>query len=339
MTENHVWSIVLLALMLFITSCEFERIIETTSEEWIAIVNIDGTNLQYICRGTETPYFVPDSENPEQELLMLDCSTHIDLINIDGSNRRTVIDSVGTIHSFSEDRKKMLLNRDGEVYIANTDGTALQNLTNTPDVWERDPSFSPSESRVIYHTINFSDSTSFIATIDLATLQHQILIEEPHTIDYWMSFASPIFSDESNIFFGQHYTDTLHTDGLYSYNIDNGEKELIDPGSISKRIIYCKNKNRVTYAIYEESSFLKHYDLITDIIVKYGVCDYFLKPNLDRKGALLAVDSYIYNTETIEMYDVLKFYGDDADAGKTVDFNNFSTKVVMALRRYFPSSN
>ena len=339
MKINILVFLLILLLAILITSCELVVPPETTSEEWIAIVNIDGTDLQYICRGDETPYFVPDLENPEQELLMLDCITHIDLMNTDGSNRRTVIDSVGSIYRFSDDKTKMLLNRDGEIYIANTDGTALQNLTSTPDIWERDPSFSPSEKRVIYHTINFSDSTSFIATIDLVTFQHQILTEEPHTSDYWMRFVSPVFSDESNILFGQHYTDTLHTDGLYSYNIDNVEKKLIDPGYISKRITYCKNKNRVTYAIYGESSFLKHYDLITDIIVEYGVCDRFLKPNLNREGTLLVVNSNIYNTETIEMYDVLKFYEDDADAINTVDFNKFSINVVMALHRSFPSSN
>ncbi len=41
-----------------------------------------------------------------------------------------------------------LMNMDSEIYIANTDGSALQNLTNTLDIWERDPAFSPDNQRI-----------------------------------------------------------------------------------------------------------------------------------------------------------------------------------------------
>jgi len=83
------------------------------------LVNIDGTDLQYICQRDATPYFVPDYENHEQEVIMPDCGSHIDLMNMDS-----------------------------EIYIANIDGSALQNLTNTLDIWERDPAFSPDNQRI-----------------------------------------------------------------------------------------------------------------------------------------------------------------------------------------------
>ncbi|PID28755.1 MAG: hypothetical protein CSB55_03130 [Candidatus Cloacimonadota bacterium] len=329
--------LLLSAIVLFITSCDSTKPQNTFSENWIAVANIDGTDLQYLCRGNETTYFVPDLENPEQELLMLDCYTHVDLMNLDGSDRRTIIDSVGSIYRFSADRTKMLLNRDGEIYIANTDGTEFKNLTGTPDQYEGDPAFSIFEDAVIFKSSDIADSISYIASIDLVSLQRKVIFFEHY--DGYMYYVSPVFINESTVIFGQYYSDILNTNGLYSVNINTGYKKLIDVGYTFSKMIYNRNENLFAYIISDEFTVLKHYNPMTDKVFEYARCDNRLIPNFNRDGTLLAVNLNVYDTETIEMYNILKNYFDEANStDRTIDFNVSSEKAVMRLSRIFPNS-
>ncbi|PID28754.1 MAG: hypothetical protein CSB55_03125 [Candidatus Cloacimonadota bacterium] len=322
------------AIVLFITSCELTKPEETFSEDWIAVANIDGSKLKYLCKGDYRPYFVPDLKNSEQELLMLDSGNRIDLMNLDGSDRRTIIDSVGSIYRFSDDRTKMLLANNGDIYIADTDGGGLQNLTGTPDQYEGDPAFSIFEDAVIFKSIDIADTTACIAVIDLISLQRKVLFSVPYS--GWEYYVSPIFIDESTVIFGQNCNDTFNMCGLYSFNINTGEKKILDSGGIFSRISYNRNKNLLAYVM---TNVLKHYNPITYEEVEYGLCYRRFIPNFNRNGTLLAVNLNVYDTETIEMYNLLKNYCDEANStGRTIDFNISSEKAVMQLSRIFPIS-
>ncbi|MCF7911065.1 MAG: hypothetical protein K9M99_00930 [Candidatus Cloacimonetes bacterium] len=335
MSFTNLLYIILLLAVIFLLSCNPVIPPETTSEEWIAMIDVDGNNLQFICKSFTTPYFVPDPDNTGQELIMLD-GGRIDLMNQDGSNQRTIIDSVGGIYRFSEDRSKMLLVNDGEIYIANTDGSGLENLTNTPDIIEREPSFSLNEENVLYHFIDTQDSIIVLACMDLSTKTTYHLYEEEFT--YLSYFISPVYATDDTVIFGQSYSnlDTLNTEGLFLY--DGEIKILIDPGYINAKISYNRNNNLLAY---KNSTSLKLYHTETGVIeVIEGNYGYNVSAYFNRDGSLMSFTSFVIDTTTLEGYNILRNYEDAASNNyNPIDFNVVSTKVIMNLYRVFPNSN
>jgi hypothetical protein len=325
--------ILLLIIVLLLVSCGSIYEPEGTSEEWIATIYIDGSNLEYICKSGATPYFVPDLENPGEELILLDRYSMVDLMNPDGTDRRTIIDSVGTVFNFSHDKTKMLLNYEGEIYIANVDGTEFQNLTNNPSIWEGDSSFSLDDQFVIYCYTNIIDSTRVIAYRDLETNQVTKIIEEVYS--EWMNFKSPIFVNSSSIYFGQNDPDTLNSDGLYSALLDGTNKTLIDNGYIHSRISFSITQQKVAY---RESYLLKLYDINNNEIIDLGEHDWSSKPNFNYEGMLLSIGPLVYFTDTFENYNILHNYSleEVCYTYHSINFNSSSSKVVMNVRRNFP---
>ncbi|NQV17146.1 MAG: hypothetical protein HQ534_01180 [Armatimonadetes bacterium] len=324
----------LLPIILSLISCGSIYEPEGTSEEWIAIIDIDGSNLEYICKSEGAiPYFVPDFENPSEEIVLLDSQIKIDLMNQDGSNRRTIIDSVGTVFNFSHDKTKMLLNREGEIYIANVDGTEFQNLTNTPDTCESDPSFSPDDQLVIYCYTNIIDSARVIAYRHLETNQVIKIIEEVYS--EWMNFKSPIFVNTSSIYFGQNDPDTLNSDGLYYASSDGTSKTLIENGYIHSRISFSSSGNKVAY---RNSYLLKIYDITNDELIDLAEHAWSSKPIFNNDGSLLSIGPLIYFTDTYENYNILHNYSleEVCYTYHSIDFNSSSSKVIMNVDRKYP---
>ncbi len=150
-------------------------------EDFIATMNIDGSDVQLLQSQHQTsfagarPFFVRDlAGNYDDEVILLDFSNRIDIISLDGEYRRTIIDSLGGVQYFNQDRTKMLLEKDGEIYICNVDGTRLINLTNTPNVYDRSPSFSYDENSVTYSTGNW-DVNYCINKVSLENLHTETL--------------------------------------------------------------------------------------------------------------------------------------------------------------------
>lgn len=327
---NKLCYVLLLPIVFSLLSCGSIFEPEGTSEEWIAVIDIDGSNLQYICKsGGAVPYYVPDLENPDEELILISYSSKVDLMNLDGTDRRTIIDSVGTVFNFSQDKTKILLNREGEIYIANVDGSEFQNLTNTPDIWESDPSFSLDDQLVIYCYTNIIDSTRVIAYRDLETNQEIKIIEEVYS--EWMYFCTPIFVNTSLIYFGQNNP----LDGLYSVLINGTNKILIDNGFIHSRISFSITQQKVAY---RESYLLKLYDINNDEIIDLGEHDWSSKPNFNYEGMLLSIGPLVYFTDTFENYNILHNYSleEVCYTYHSIDFNSSSSKVIMNVDRKFP---
>jgi hypothetical protein len=258
-------------------------------------------------------------------------------MNQDGSNRRTIIDSTGSIYQLSEDRTKMLIVNDGDIYIANTDGSGMENLTNTPDRIEDQPSFSQKCEKVIYHYSDFEDSISVIACKEITTGLTYNIYEELFDNNFTY-FKSPVFINSSSIIFGQSYSgsDSLDIEGLFLFDGEN--KILIDPGNINAKITYNEQKNLVAY-INSASLKLYHPDTgeIEIIDESYSSSS---RPVFNRDGSLLAITKYIYDISTFEMFDVLQYFEDEiANINNSMDFNKTSTKVIMNLSRVFPNSN
>jgi len=305
---------------------------ETQIVVWIATLDINGDNLEYICKSEGAiPNFVPDLENPGEELILLDYGNRIDCIKQDGTERRTIIDSIGSLYNFSQDKTKMLLNYEGEIYIANVDGTGLENITNTDDIIELDPSFSNDNQYVVYCYTNIVDSLRVIAIYDINENTSSTILEENYS--EWMYYVSPVINNNW-LYFGQNDPDYLNTDGLYKMDLISQEKITIDYGHIHSNVIFSLNEK----ISFRNSYILKIYNINGNEIIDLGEHSYISKPNFNFTGEKLAIESLIIDTSTYENYNILDNYSQDevSHTDYTLDFNLSSTKVVMNVKRYYP---
>ena len=71
------------------------------------------------------------------------------LLRMTGMTNNSV-GKTGIFPHISPDGKRMTFTMDGDIYVINTDGTNMTNITNTPDLTEMTSSFSPDGLHVLY---------------------------------------------------------------------------------------------------------------------------------------------------------------------------------------------
>jgi hypothetical protein len=98
-------SLMILLLLLLLTSCfDYSDEGKYWTEEWTATMNIDGSEINYLLKGAQTPFFVADLSNPGQEKVIIDGYTSVSFLNEDGTLGDYVLTSVGNIVEISQDR-------------------------------------------------------------------------------------------------------------------------------------------------------------------------------------------------------------------------------------------
>ncbi len=152
------------------------------------------------------------------------------IMNSDGTEARRVLQGRTGIRSyefdpsFSSDGQKVYFASDGDIYTVAIDGSALENITNTPNEFEYSPYESPGGAKLVF----VSEGQIFI--MDLATKTRKKLSQGSATIDYaptWSPDGRRIlfYSDESGSF--ELYTMT--SDGQdRSFLLNKTEMDKLD---------------------------------------------------------------------------------------------------------------
>ncbi|MBI9031501.1 hypothetical protein JEZ13_05830 [bacterium] len=224
-------------------------------EDFIATMNIDGSDVQLIQSQHQTsfagarPYFVRDlAGNSEEEVILLDFKNRIDIMSLNGEYRRTIIDSLGGVQYFNQDRTKMLLEKDGEIYICNVDGTGLINLTNTPNVYDRSPSFSYDENSVTYSTGNW-DVNYCINKVSLEDLHTETLFtldNNGYSVHFLPINYPSLINEKSivyNLFLFSNSISSLDKHEIIRLNLETNEETTLHSGTT--RIVYSHDKENI----------------------------------------------------------------------------------------------
>jgi len=88
-------------------------------------------------------------------------------MNVDGSGGRALTGgNQDTSPSWSPDGKKILFKRSNDIFVMNTDGSGIVNLTNTPTNIENDPEWSPDGKKIVYTRDQGSNREIFVMNSD-----------------------------------------------------------------------------------------------------------------------------------------------------------------------------
>ena len=153
--------------------------------------------------------------------------------NPDGSGMKRLTDSPGydAEASYSPDGKSIVFcsNRSGaenlELYIMDSDGKNVRQLTNAPGCYNGGPFFSPDGKRIIFRTDRKKKDTLQIHVIDVDGKNDRTLAENLA----WVQWCPFWYSDSKHILFAaaDHSTMMRPNYDLYWMNVDSGKQQRI----------------------------------------------------------------------------------------------------------------
>lgn len=153
--------------------------------------------------------------------------------NPDGSGMKRLTDSPGydAEASYSPDGKSIVFcsNRSGaenlELYIMDSDGKNVRQLTNAPGCYNGGPFFSPDGKRIIFRTDRKKKDTLQIHVIDVDGKNDRTLAENLA----WVQWCPFWYTDSKHILFAaaDHSTMMRPNYDLYWMNVDSGKQQRI----------------------------------------------------------------------------------------------------------------
>lgn len=223
----------------------------------------------------------------------------------------------------------MLLNMDGEIYMANTDGTEFKNLTGTPDIREIYPSFSP-DNRMIVYVYGISDKHAFLAIKDIEINKNEIICDyKIENSNQSINFRYPFFKNNDEILYSFRYKEYDKERYIAKYEIHkvplkNGDDEIIYSSSNASHFTYhFETGLAIIYTAGTSVLFdVNSMEIEDELIDLYYYDEYCFSPN----GGYLTINKFIYRIS-----DGTGYYIDT----KINDFNRNETRIVGIASRYY----
>ncbi len=334
---RYIKSFVILVLLLLMTSCyDYSDEGKHWTESWIATMNIDGSEVNYLFKGDMTPFYVKDLSDTTNEKILLDYSEYIVSMNTDGSKQETVLSEVGNIVEVSRDKTKILLEYNQDIYIANVDGTGLRNITNTPNLSERNAAISADNNKVVFVRNESIIDNYYVISLNLYDLNIDIstkLFQEERN-SYFI--YEKIYVLQDYVYFYRTYYDEEENEGLFRIDLNNNENIKVYDNYVNSNIV--SDYTDVFYFANLSTQSVIEIDLQTFIIQGYigeskvigNPIDLIISPhneylcisNSQKNDFMydISTDEYYYNPRSI----------------RDASFNSEATHIVCVVERFFP---
>ena len=245
----------ILITVIFVSSCNIAfpgSGSEPNTIYHLSIVNADGTGLKHLTDKIRSGgIFTPDDQRIMGYSGLIGYSDGIWSINIDGTNLQVINDSIQMSVGFRihPDGEKIVYvitdNLDTDLYIADIDGTNIENLTNTLNIVEYEPKFSQDGSLLLNKKkdYTYNDSTLHsICYIDIGGTINLPIISV-------FTESGAVFNDfewagDNKIMYA--YWKYGDTHGLYSINIDGTNNTLLFEGDVNG-ISVCDDGSKIVF--------------------------------------------------------------------------------------------
>lgn len=251
----------LFLISLVLTACQKTTEGPVEYQSFLAAIDIDGSVLEKF-----TGHAYPRSEMqfiPGTEKILVNAREEgLYIINPDGSGRQKVFEGLQVYNvAVSPDGGKIVFqavstNLDFEIYLMNTDGSSLFNLTNSVNIKEYFPAFSPAGDKIVYTADGGGPQQQPTLTIySLSDSGYSKIIDgqidgpnDFQLIPFWFPqfgsngdriyFIREKYNPETNIF----------EQAIYSVSSQSPDFEMIDPdGSILIQIARSGDGSKIVY--------------------------------------------------------------------------------------------
>jgi hypothetical protein len=252
---------------------------------------------------------------------------------LDGEYRRTIIDSLGGVQYFNQDRTKMILLHDYKIYLCSVDGSEVEKISIDSVSQCFAPSFSFDENSILYnYSIKFDNTTVETGIVEyiVDTNESLVLLESPVQRDSILvtTYASPAkTSDEIIVYsYGTHINDnnvlTMMKSDYRMYNINTNEIRII-----RERFILAKYSHSKRDLVYIGEQLL-NLETFYSFYINSSISD-IDDISFSSDDRYLMLNEIIYDTQADSTF-ILEngeFFGKYHNVSKThMNLNN--TKIV-----------
>ena len=342
--------IFLFVIIILAVGCDFKLYNEPEvgegnwREDFIATMNIDGSDVQLIQSQHQTsfagarPYFVRDlAGNYDDEVILLDFASRIDIMSLNGEYRRTIIDSLGGVQYFNQDRTKMIVLHDEKVYLCNVDGAEVYKISLDSAIRCYTPSFSFDDSSILYCYVMSNENNivkSGIIEYIIDTNESIILLgtieHEDHLLN--ISYSHPSRSDEEIITYRYIYKEIDSEVIVNRYNFRKHDLMTNNIDILTEGYIELKYSNLNGFVVFERGNDRNEYllSLETLSIMPFDTSLYDIDDaSFSSDDRYLMLNEIIYDTQSDSTFilEESDFFGKYHHISKT-HMNSNNTKIV-----------
>ncbi len=246
---------ILLSAMLIIVSCDLpnESVIYHWAEHWIAIMDANGQNIQYVHRSVNIRYWNDRliAFEKDNTLNILDADINrILIVNSDGSQAMSLLENYNASLnrcSVSADGQFVVYSQKGNLYKKATDGSILIPLVVDSNYYDADPQFSPQNQEVVF-VRNWNDSKND-AVMLLSENGDQLirLTDNFNDPSKKKQISYPTFSyDGKRIYY--YYYNSQEASGIYVIDRHSGIKRQIYSSTWISNTIEVSSKGDVAFS-------------------------------------------------------------------------------------------
>jgi hypothetical protein len=311
---------------MILVSCNnpYENENSTWTEDWIAIIDIDGNNIEYLYKDGSSCYWVESNDDSLNSKILISKSDHVEIMNQDGSDKKVLFESSGNVVCTNNSQTSFLMVYNDDILSSNISGSKLLNLTNTSDEVEFDPSYSTSDSLIVFSSY-FDNQEKRINYLKLMNLNKKtetiVLVDSTANL-----ISKPILINNDVIFFFKYYGNQDDRNGLYRLHIELNEVDFLFEGYVFD-IKFNRYSNEILLNIDEyfctfSSDLNKYGDIDNSSIVTSPNGEYVSFSRTNSYASLINwIDNKIIHIDH-------KFY--------SPSFNLSSTQFVCTVKRRYP---
>jgi hypothetical protein len=323
----------LLIILLLLTSCDpiCESNPEVSYENWISVLDLDGSVETYLQEGGGSCFFVPNPEELDEELALIVSRGNIYTMTLSGEllNDLFSTDEGYEIDfrwiNISHNKSKIVLKYRYNLFLINISDSSNVQLTYTEENIYGIPSFSLDDNKIIYSKIN--SELRCLIELDIETLSEQELMCNEEFV-----ISKSRYISEDLIIGKTYYYNNQEEGSLIIYNTVSGEINQISSDTSDLFDITIENGNCAYLNESKDSLLLFNVNTLTtigEIQFEYPIQKY---PIFNSEGNKLILGNFLIDTYTLQTMILDLLLIDTWGNHYNLTFNDNGTKLIGTIK-------
>ncbi len=331
--------LLILPFLLLLSSC-FEMTSpnpEIGYENWISIINLDGSVDTYLQEGGGSCYFIPDPSNGEEEIVLVITRGSIYTMSLEGLVLNILFaadegyDILYRQTDISHSKNKLVLNYLNRLILIDLVTSSYMQLPLSEEYIWGSPSFSINDSSILCSSTR--NETRFLTEIDLSNYEINFIYSS-ETI----ALTNPKWINTETVIAVQYDEDCIYEDKLVSIDTSSGEITVID--SLLHRLFDVNVEKGLIVYLTQDSKSIKilsqeSLSILGELSSEYPVIK---PPVFSTNGNWVIWGNNLYNVPTKEVKELDVTIINSWNYRFNLRFNKDVTKLVGTIKSGIPET-